>query len=368
MRVNIHISFFIISLSFLFSINSYAASSEFDSEGSLIRYDGVYFMNSTGNKHRGLRFFSNGMAVASSYRGNPQDSLSAFSLTNPHLPKGKYNISGNTISITMKTRVGTVEYEGTVNEGKLKLDWHNKHKNKKGDYDYEFIQIQNKDPVKQNETFKNNKTRTSINTQWKNNEELRLDGGYFIKEKFNKYRGLRFFDDGTVTGATIVQHPENSLDSFKRNDRLQNNGTYVLDGNNLTINMVFSSQLKREYQGIIKDNTITLSWTDYQNNTTKDETFEFIKMQSKGNAINSLWSDKKNCKEKGAYIISITAFKNSYKIASCAMYGCRVAVPGFGKKEQSYSYKSDPRFNWISETEFDLKINDKSVHFYSCRI
>ena len=78
--------------------------------------------------------------------------------------------------------------------------------------------------------------------------------------------------------------------------------------------MIFSSKLKREYQGIIKDNKITLSWKDYQNNTTKNETFEFIKMQSKGKAINSLWSDKKNCKEEGAHIISIAAFKNSYKI------------------------------------------------------
>jgi hypothetical protein len=368
MRFNIHIGFFIISLSFLFSINSYAANSKFDSEGSLIRYDGIYFMNSAGNKHRGLRFFSNGMAVASSYRGNPQDSLTAFSLSNPHLPKGEYDISGNTIKITMKTRVGTIEYSGMVNDDNLKLNWHNTHKNKKGTKDYKFVQIQNEAPIKQNEELKKNQTRQSTNTQLQVNGKLKLDGGYFIKEKRNWYRGLRFFDDGKVTGATIVHHPKNSLDSFKKNDRLQNNGTYVLDGNNITINMVFSSKLKREYQGIIKDNKITLSWKDYQNNTTNNETFEFIKMQSKGEAIRSLWSDKKNCKEEGAYIISIAAFKSSYKIASCAMYGCRIAVPGFGKKEQPYSYKSDPRFNWISETEFDLKIKDKSVHFYSCTL
>lgn len=368
MRVNIHISFFIISLSFLFTINSYAASSEFDSEGSLIRYDGVYFMNSAGNKHRGLRFFSNGTAVASSYRGNPQDSLTAFSLTNPHLPKGKYDINGNTIKITMKTRVGTIEYSGIVNDYKLKLDWRNTNKNKKGTHDYEFVQIQNEAPDIQKEGFKKNQTRQSTNTQLQVNENLKLDGGYFIKEKNNWYRGLRFFDDGKVTGATIVQHPKNSLDSFKKNDRLQNNGTYVLDGNTLTINMVFSSKLKRVYQGIIKDNKITLSWKDYQNNTTKSEAFEFIKMQPKGKAINSLWSDRKNCKEEGAYIISISAFEKSYKIASCAMYGCRIAIPGFGKKEQPYNYKTDPRFIWISETEFDLKINDKNVHFYSCTL
>ena len=223
MRFNIQISFFINSLSFIFSISSYAANSEFDSEGSLIRYDGVYFMNSAGNKHRGLRFFSNGLAVVSSYRGNPQDSLTEFSLSNPHLPKGKYDINGNIIKLTTKNRGGTVEYSGIVNDNKLKLHWHSTHKNKKGSYDYEFVQIQNEAPVKQNEELKGNQPRQSTNAQFQINKKLRLDGGYFIKEKKNWYRGLRFFDDGKVTGATIVQHPENSLDSFKKNDRLQNN-------------------------------------------------------------------------------------------------------------------------------------------------
>jgi len=201
-----------------------------------------------------------------------------------------------------------------------------------------------------------------------NSTKIRFDGGYFIKEKYNYHRGYRFFEDGSVTGATVVRHPKNDLDSFKKNDRLQNNGKYFLKGNKLKINMVFSSLLKREYLGSVNNDTVTLSWINPKDNKTITEEFEFIKMYSKGKGKQSLWSDKKNCKDEGASIISIISFNNSYKILACVKYGCRIAVPGFGKREQPYNYKLDPRLNWINDTEFELKIKNKMIHFYSCNL
>jgi hypothetical protein len=82
--------------------------------------------------------------------------------------------------------------------------------------------------------------------------------------------------------------------------------------------------------------------------------------------VSTLWSDKKDCFGKDAFIIAIETFDGAYKVAACAKYGCKIGVREFGKKAHSGNIKQDPKFNWISDVEFETKINGKTKRFYQC--
>jgi len=81
---------------------------------------------------------------------------------------------------------------------------------------------------------------------------------------------------------------------------------------------------------------------------------------------NSLWSTDEMCLDNNALIIGIEELESSYKIALCSAGGCRVAVPGFGKKVQPYKHTNDPRFKWISNKSFIIQINGQDKQFYHC--
>lgn len=82
--------------------------------------------------------------------------------------------------------------------------------------------------------------------------------------------------------------------------------------------------------------------------------------------ISTLWSDKADCSVDGARFIAIGTFRNTYKVAACVPMGCRIAVKEFGKKPHAGSYRDDPKFNWLSETEFETQINGRIMHFFQC--
>lgn len=82
--------------------------------------------------------------------------------------------------------------------------------------------------------------------------------------------------------------------------------------------------------------------------------------------INRLWSDRENCFEDGATMIAIETYKDTYKVAACAAYGCRISVPEFGKKTYQGNYKEDPRFTWISDKVFEAQVFGQTRRFYHC--
>lgn len=84
--------------------------------------------------------------------------------------------------------------------------------------------------------------------------------------------------------------------------------------------------------------------------------------------ITTLWSDKQDCMEDGALIIAIETYGSSYKVAACVKYGCRIAVPEFGKRSQQLNYRQDPKFKWQSETVFEAVVYGKNRRFYACDI
>ena len=65
-------------------------------------------------------------------------------------------------------------------------------------------------------------------------------------------------------------------------------------------------------------------------------------------------------------MIAIESYGDTYKVAACAKYGCRIAVPEFGKKTHQGNFKQDPKFIWFSDTAFETKINGKNTRFYQC--
>ncbi len=84
--------------------------------------------------------------------------------------------------------------------------------------------------------------------------------------------------------------------------------------------------------------------------------------------INTLWSDKEECMAEGAFMIAIEEYGDTYKVAACSKYGCRMAVPEFGKKTYQVNYRHDPKFIWLSETVFETIINKNNTRFYKCNI
>ena len=109
-------------------------------------------------------------------------------------------------------------------------------------------------------------------------------------------------------------------------------------------------------------------------NTTKIILFIFLglPLQVMGEEVReekriyTLWSDNKNCYEEGASLIAIEAYRNTYKVAACASQGCRIAVKEFGKNTHSGNFRDDPKFKWLSETEFEATISGSYKHFYHC--
>lgn len=82
----------------------------------------------------------------------------------------------------------------------------------------------------------------------------------------------------------------------------------------------------------------------------------------------SLWSDKEDCMEEGALIIAIETYGESYSVTACVKYGCRIAVPEFGKRDQQLNFTQDPKFKWQSEAVFDAVMYGKNTRFYACDI
>ncbi|TDR20711.1 hypothetical protein [Marinicella litoralis] len=85
-------------------------------------------------------------------------------------------------------------------------------------------------------------------------------------------------------------------------------------------------------------------------------------------SVSTLWSDKKDCMEAGALIIAIENYAGTFKVAACVKYGCRIAVPEFGKTSHQLNYRDDPRFKWQSDAEFEAVIYGKNTRFYACDI
>lgn len=84
--------------------------------------------------------------------------------------------------------------------------------------------------------------------------------------------------------------------------------------------------------------------------------------------ITTLWSDKEECMAESAFMIAIEEYGDTYKVAACAKYGCRIAVPEFGKKTYQVNYRHDPKFIWLSDTVFETIVNKNNTRFYKCNI
>lgn len=84
--------------------------------------------------------------------------------------------------------------------------------------------------------------------------------------------------------------------------------------------------------------------------------------------ITTLWSDKEECITEGAFMIAIEEYGDTYKVAACSQYGCRIAVPEFGKKTYQINYRYDPKFVWLSDTVFETIIYKNNTRFYKCNI
>ena len=84
--------------------------------------------------------------------------------------------------------------------------------------------------------------------------------------------------------------------------------------------------------------------------------------------ITTLWSDKEECITEDAFMIAIEEYGDTFKVAACVKYGCRIAVPEFGKKTQGVNYRKDPRFVWLSDSIFETIIYKKNRRFYKCNI
>jgi len=80
----------------------------------------------------------------------------------------------------------------------------------------------------------------------------------------------------------------------------------------------------------------------------------------------TLWSDDKNCTNEDALLIAIESHGDSYKVAACAVYGCRIAVREFGKKSHLGNFREDPKFHWFSRDEFEAEINGQKKRLYLC--
>ncbi len=86
-----------------------------------------------------------------------------------------------------------------------------------------------------------------------------------------------------------------------------------------------------------------------------------------GDRVLTLWADKKNCFEKGVFMVSIESKGDAYKIAACSPLGCRITIPEFGNQFHPVHYRLDPMFTWISNTVFETTVNGKKRRFYQCQ-
>ncbi len=81
-----------------------------------VSYDGLYHtLSDTLNPFRFyLRFYDDGAVIGYTTAGNPQNLVPWFSKNHNSPSKGKYLIKDSTVSFTLKSQEGLVQYDGII--------------------------------------------------------------------------------------------------------------------------------------------------------------------------------------------------------------------------------------------------------------
>ncbi|WP_420578196.1 hypothetical protein [Ekhidna sp.] len=131
----------ILTISFFLTHNS--SSQE-------VRFDGVYETNcdwetdDEEGEQGYLRFYKNGKVISTGTdcMGEASELKEWFTLENNYAGTGDYTIKDSTITFTTTSKVGSVEYSGTImKNGKLKLNSKSFINGYEGSEEYHFVQI-----------------------------------------------------------------------------------------------------------------------------------------------------------------------------------------------------------------------------------
>jgi hypothetical protein len=111
-----------------------------------VRFDGVYSSkkmendNGDGYKYY-LKFYKSGTVISVSSSGTAEEISKWFKPGHEMVSEGKYEIDEDTISFTVKSKYGSVKYNGKiVSEEKLKLHSKSLINSKESDITYSFVE------------------------------------------------------------------------------------------------------------------------------------------------------------------------------------------------------------------------------------
>jgi hypothetical protein len=120
---------------------------EHQEESSPPRHDGVYVAKGTGPDGSAvgwdyLRFLSDGQAFSISSPGTAESAVSLLYTESDKPATGSYEIRHGKLRFVLKSKLGTVSYEGAIHDDRLEVRWHSKINGATADQTYTFVPVQ----------------------------------------------------------------------------------------------------------------------------------------------------------------------------------------------------------------------------------
>ncbi len=111
------------------------------SEIFLLKYNGLYTCKLAEDLNAYIRFYKNGIVLAASSTGNPEQTIRWLNCSNSFISKGAYEISAPNIRFSTTSSCGTVYYNGHIDEEFLLLNEHSFINGYKTTRTYLFIEL-----------------------------------------------------------------------------------------------------------------------------------------------------------------------------------------------------------------------------------
>jgi hypothetical protein len=113
-----------------------------------VRFDGLYYASGTVTNSSDkpywyyLRFYDDATVLGVSSTGTPQQVIRWFNKEHQNISRGRYNVQGDQIKFSHKSKAGVVDYEGTIQSNAMNLRSHSHINESKMEKIYKFAKVE----------------------------------------------------------------------------------------------------------------------------------------------------------------------------------------------------------------------------------
>jgi hypothetical protein len=260
-----------------------AAETSGQSQGSELRYDGIYQSGrreSNGTAYWSyLRFYPDGTVLTVHSTGRPDQLKKWFSKDHTGVSRGTVKRDGNSITFSAVSQEGTVDYSGDIEGDQLHLDRHSHINDFKGSDRYAFVGWGEKPDTAPAPDL--------------SGTGLRFDGVYQSTPKKagsgSGYWGyLRFYQDGTVVDVSTTGRPDEIRDWFNRDHPRVSRGKVTAQGEQISFASV-SAEGTVDYSGRVEGGKLHMDTHSHINQHKANTVYTFVEWPQEQEGFVGTW-------------------------------------------------------------------------------